>query len=371
MLTSKSQESPCSHVTDGVSESPLVVISILNWNGWQDTLECLESVRRLDYPNYLTVVIDNGSWNGSADKIKDWGEENLGPGHVLADYTRETALAGGIPETEQALDRVASPARLVLMRNEENLGFTGGNNVSIHYALHRSKAADYVFLLNNDAKPDPDSLSQLVQVDHDADAGIIGASILDRDGKQSLFAGRAPMLHQFFSPLTKWQLPPPKTQNAFWHSFYVSGSAMLVQRSVLLSVLRMHGEYLKASLFMYADEIVLSSRAHKAGHQSVVAAKAFVRHDKAASSGGLKNPLVYYYPTRNMIHAAGEVLPFRWRALFYLVNAPLCLVRVARKLAKGDPRAGWAIMHGLIDGYRGVGGKWKHHDQEVRRRAAS
>ena len=46
-----------------VDHQPLVAISILNWNGWRDTLECLESVRRLDYPNYLAIVVDNGSWD--------------------------------------------------------------------------------------------------------------------------------------------------------------------------------------------------------------------------------------------------------------------------------------------------------------------
>ena len=73
------------------SGAPLVAISILNWNGWEDTLECLESVRQLNYPNFLTVVVDNGSTNGSADKIRAWAEENLGPGDVFADYSRETA----------------------------------------------------------------------------------------------------------------------------------------------------------------------------------------------------------------------------------------------------------------------------------------
>ncbi len=50
---------------DSANWAPRVAVSILNWNGWQDTLECLESVRRLDYPNYLSVVVDNGSWDDS------------------------------------------------------------------------------------------------------------------------------------------------------------------------------------------------------------------------------------------------------------------------------------------------------------------
>lgn len=89
---------------------PKVLISILNWNGWRDTLECLESVRRLDYPNYLTVVVDSGSWDDSAERIKAWAHENLGAGHVLADYTQEIALQGGDPQTEEVLDRTGSPA---------------------------------------------------------------------------------------------------------------------------------------------------------------------------------------------------------------------------------------------------------------------
>ncbi len=135
-------------------KSPRVVVSILNWNGWQDTLECLESVRKLDYPNYLTVVVDNGSWDDSAERMKAWAHENLGAGQVLADYTQEIALQGGDQQTEEALESVPSPARLVLIRNEENLGFTGGNNVAFHYALTGEHPADFVFLLNNDATVD-------------------------------------------------------------------------------------------------------------------------------------------------------------------------------------------------------------------------
>ena len=80
----------------GKNAWPKVAISILDRNGWQDTLEYLESVRRLDYPNYLTVVVDDSSWNDSADRTKAWAEENLGTGHVLAQHAEETVLKGGV-----------------------------------------------------------------------------------------------------------------------------------------------------------------------------------------------------------------------------------------------------------------------------------
>jgi glycosyltransferase involved in cell wall biosynthesis len=59
--------------------NPKVYILILNWNGWKDTIECLESIFRNSYPNYQVVVIDNGSTNGSIEKIKAWagGEQEV------------------------------------------------------------------------------------------------------------------------------------------------------------------------------------------------------------------------------------------------------------------------------------------------------
>ena len=51
---------------------PKVSIIILNWNGWKDTIECLESVFRNNYPSYQVIVVDNGSTDGSIEKIKAW-----------------------------------------------------------------------------------------------------------------------------------------------------------------------------------------------------------------------------------------------------------------------------------------------------------
>jgi GT2 family glycosyltransferase len=369
MSISKTQERLRSHATGGVSESPLVAISILNWNRWRDTLECLESVRRLDYPNYLTVVVDNGSWDGSADRIKAWAEANLGPGSVLADYTRERAMAGGVPETEQALDRAACPARMVLIRNEENLGFTGGNNVCIHYALHRaSTAADYVLLLNNDARIDAQCVTRLASVSGKAGAGIVGAVVTNSKG-EPYFAGSRSYLYHLFRSLVPSAEAPRDVE--FWDSPIAYGAAMLVSRQTLEAIYRRRAEYLKKGLFAYADEIDFCWLAHREGFRIVIANGALARHDPAQRLGPKPEPrFFFYYSTRNIILVAKDFLPLPMRFVFHAAYLPLCIRRIAKRLINRQPGLAGAIACGLIDGIRGTTGKWKRHDEMVRRYAA-
>ena len=144
---------------------PKVAIIILNWNGWEDTIECLESVFRISYPNHKVIVVDNGSTDSSMEKIKNWADGKLevltpGPAHHLYHlshppvkkpipyvyYTREEAEKGGNFTIEE---KITLPYPLILIQTDENLGFAGGNNVGIKYTLC-NKNIDYLLLLNND-----------------------------------------------------------------------------------------------------------------------------------------------------------------------------------------------------------------------------
>lgn len=104
---------------------PIVAIIILNWNGLRDTLECLESLAMITYPNYELIVVDNGSTDGSA-----------------------ACLRARYPD-------------IAIIENKENLGFAEGNNVGKH-AL--AKRTHYVLLLNNDTIVAPAFLDALVTV---------------------------------------------------------------------------------------------------------------------------------------------------------------------------------------------------------------
>ena len=107
--------------------SPNVYILILNYNGWRDTVECLESVQRLTYPNYRIVVIDNGSTDGSLDKIKAWAAGELPVESTFftynptakpvrwIEYDRVTAEADGLPELEAQIENRPPPWRTVFI----------------------------------------------------------------------------------------------------------------------------------------------------------------------------------------------------------------------------------------------------------------
>ena len=370
---------------------PLVAISILNWDGWQDTLECLESVRRLDYPNYLTVVVDNGSCDNSAERIKAWAHANLGAAHVLADYTQEIALQGGDPRSEEALQRTASLARLVLIRAKENLGFTGGNNLSISYALRRAFAPDYVFLLNNDACLEADCLTQLVDADRQADAAMIGASLSrlgvrrveNRSESGKTRVPNAASTREEFNGFIKegGRRPPDLENRQISESLkkpsarldadddlipvaWASGGALLLRRDLLEGVKQIQGDYLDDRFFVYGDEAALSLAASKLGHKPMLAKRAIGYHRGMTSTGGHWGALQFYYSTRNTFYGA-DYLPKFERLRFRLVYPLKSTGRILKYLLKGRPSSARAAFWGMIDAYRGVTGKWRDHDREA------
>lgn len=108
---------------------PLVKIIILNWNGWRDTIECLESLYKINYPSYQVVVVDNGSTDDSVSRIKRWAKEN--------------------GKTLEALEI------------KENLGFARGNNVGIKYVIGNENP-EYILILNNDTTVERDFLKAMV-----------------------------------------------------------------------------------------------------------------------------------------------------------------------------------------------------------------
>jgi len=133
---------------------PHVSIIILNWNGKEDTIKCLQSLRKTRYSNYEIVVVDNGS---TGDDVKVLGE-------IFGDYIH-------------------------IIKNDRNYEFAEGNNIGMRYAL--KKDTDYILLLNNDTVVDPEFLTELVTMaESDPRFGILGSKIYFYDNPNKIwFAG--------------------------------------------------------------------------------------------------------------------------------------------------------------------------------------
>ena len=152
-----------------------VYIILLNYNGWKDTIECLESILKNNYDNYQIIVVDNDSPNKSMGYIINWAEgkqevvydENSQLKHLSQPheqkplnyvfYTKEEALKGGVRDKELKLNNP-----IIFIQSDENGGFAAGNNVGIKYALAKDDF-EYIWLLNNDTVIENNTLSKFVK----------------------------------------------------------------------------------------------------------------------------------------------------------------------------------------------------------------
>lgn len=129
-----------------------VGIIILNWNNWEDTENCLESLKNLYFTNTCKVyVVDNNSSDHSPEKIKSWIEAN----------EKQDVFCG-------------HNVHFKLIVNTGNFGYAGGNNIGINAALN--DGSSFVWVVNNDILFTKNSLASLIsKCDHGYD--VVGAQI--------------------------------------------------------------------------------------------------------------------------------------------------------------------------------------------------
>jgi GT2 family glycosyltransferase len=146
-------------------------IILVNWNGWQDTIECLETIFKQDYQNFSVVLVDNGSDDESVEKIESWAKsdavylETKHPRLVFPIAKRpihiQTIKNIDLVKVKRNNNIINNGLTVYLILNSENLGFAKANNIAIRFALNEL-ASDYIFLLNNDTVIERNCLSILI-----------------------------------------------------------------------------------------------------------------------------------------------------------------------------------------------------------------
>jgi hypothetical protein len=226
-----------------IMKSPKVSVVILNWNGYEDTIECLESLKKIDYPNYEIIIVDNAS---IGDDVKILQTR-------FGDYIH-------------------------MIANDRNDGFAGGCNIGIHYILE--KGTDYILLLNNDIIVDPEFLTEMVRVaETDISTGIIGPkTYLYSDPEQfqlvwcevNMYRGRPSFIGS--GELDRGQYDNLRDVD------YIQGSCFLIKRAVIDSI-----GLLDKTFFFSWEETDYCFRARKAGYKILYVPPAKIWHKNLIS----------------------------------------------------------------------------------------
>jgi len=290
-----------------------VSIIILNWNGLKNTIECLESLKKITYPNYEVILVDNGSKGNDADILKE----------KYKDYIR-------------------------LIRNKKNLGFAEGNNVAIREVIKEGKS-DYILLLNNDTAVEPDFLDELIKcAKRHLNTGSIQPKMvfswnprfIDSTGhlysKNSLAFNRGA-----YESVDKY--------NEENEIISCCAGACLYRISALKDI-AIEDEYFDKDFFTSYEDVDLGFRLQWAGWKSWYCPKSVVYHKRGATTG-IRSPFIIYHFSRNQTWTFFKNFPisfllknFSW---FFIAE----IFQIGLNLLRRKP----IILKAKIDAYRNLG----------------
>lgn len=296
---------------------PSLAIIIVNWNGYDDTILSLNSLRNLTYKNYEVIVVDNGSEDDSGDRLKlDFDE-------------------------------------ITLLKNSENLGFTGGNNRGLEYALE--KDFDLVMLLNNDTVVTPNFVQPLVTAISKPEIGAVQPKILFNKEREVIWNVGSHFNYFWFYPKTRGGGKVDKGQYDRLMSIpWVTGCCFLISTSLIREIGLLDDQF-----FIYYEDTDWSLRIRRQSLDLLVVPDSLIYHEvgsshKKRSSDGEGNlsPFAHYVTIRNHI--------FLLRKHHSVWNLPSGLIYQILKLIaylayftlKGRPKKRRATLKGFWDGFK-------------------
>lgn len=309
-------------------ETPKVLLIIVTYNAAEYLGDCLSSLARLQYPaaSFKVLVIDNGSTDGSVELIR-----------------------------RDFLD-------IEIIVNPQNVGFAGGNNIGMQYAIEHS--FDYVYLLNQDTVVDVGFLGEAVRVAvTDPRIGAVQSKLLLHDTPE-LINSRGNMIH-FLGFAFAGGYKEPDRPLVVSEIAYASGAACLLRVLALKEVGLFHEEF-----FMYHEDTDLGWRLWIAGWRVVLAPASVVYH-KYEFSRSIKK---YYFMERNRLMVL--IQNYKWATLILLAPLllPFNLVMIPYAVLAGwgkeEWRAHWYLAsprHWLqiLKRRRAVQGTRKQKDRDV------
>jgi GT2 family glycosyltransferase len=291
--------------------SPKVSIITLTLNTYEVTRDCLLTLRKLDYPNFEVILVDNGSTDSSQKQLEQ-----------------------DFPEVRH-------------LRNATNLGFAAGNNVGVRDALVRKP--DYVLLLNNDTLVAPNFLSEMIRVVEEKPAiGMANPKILYHEPSDRIwYAGGSYKRGWSFAKHFGINRRDNGKYNQVCEVSFATGCALLVRADLVRKV-----GLLDELFFLGCEDLDWCVRAQNAGFKAIYVPSAVVWHRAGYDTKkNLGKPVKDFYYARNSLLHARKHLEARHWPFYALYMARFLAYRTAGYLVRMEPKRVAAMYRGLWSGW--------------------
>jgi GT2 family glycosyltransferase len=340
-------------VADATAGRTYVVL--LNWNGWQDTIDCAESLLRMRAEDFVIIICDNASEDSSYQHLRNWAEQKQIVHKGLSEHSPKPFFFEWVPLAVETPDH-APDTKLVLIQTGSNLGFAGGCNVGLRYGLSRGDGA-FFWLLNNDTIVDSEALSaQITKMKARPDLGIVGSTLLFYNDPQTVqccagysFNTWTARVRPAATMTTADHLPTEASVESRLR--YVSGASMFVRRAFIEDVGLLNEQY-----FLYFEEIDWITRA-KGKFGLGYCAASQVLHKEGRSIGSAKDSRMRSLFSEHWL-SRNRILFTR---TFFPLHLPVTLLWTTgvawSRLLRGAPAQAWTVFTGAWSGLFAKGRK--------------
>lgn len=269
----------------------MVSVILVNYNGFQDTIECVESINNSNNREFRVIVVDNFSTDNSVVILREQ-QKRLG---------------------------------FILIEAKENNGFSAGNNLGIRKALELG--TDYIWLLNNDTIIDSSAIDNLLTgFDQCSSCGVtIGKILYEKQRDMIWYAGGS--LNKKTARVQHWHYRESNTKNAgkTQDVTFATGCCIFMKADIINCVGFMDEDY-----FLYEEDADYSARIIDKGYRIKYIPQAVIYH-KVGASTGEASPLSQYYSVRNKYRFIHKCIPRAYRIIAYVYTSLQLLHRIMKK----------------------------------------